>query len=302
MSKKNEAIIVEPTTSVEETSTELVPIKSARSIVTSNKELRANLRELGNRRKILLEFIKGQLVLGVDYYEFEQSKKVRNPVTGVTSYEKEMKKILGKGAAEKIAMIYGINATFSKPELVPIGTDHAYTIVATFTDRTGKQVGQGQGSRLLSQDTSGKDNKIDPNKSLKMAKKSAYIDGVISACALSDLFTQDIEDMATPPPPAGAPTPPVTSPAQDENQEEPAPPKEEVMVFQVHALEQRTHKTGKLYDFMQTSIGKVMAWAPDHDVCEVGKTYRAKVFIKPVGGTSVAVCVEGTIEEVTKPS
>ena len=47
------------------------------------------------------------------------------------------------------------------------------------------------------------------NTILKMSKKRAYVDAMITACAASDLFTQDVEDMpteavltkATPPPP-----------------------------------------------------------------------------------------------------
>lgn len=40
-----------------------------------------------------------------------------------------------------------------------------------------------------------KRNGNDPNKTLKLAQKRAYVDAVLRTVGLSDLFTQDLEDM-----------------------------------------------------------------------------------------------------------
>ena len=53
----------------------------------------------------------------------------------------------------------------------------------------GEFVGEGRGAASLLK------NSNDPNKTLKMAQKSAFIDAVLRASGLSDFFTQDLEDM-----------------------------------------------------------------------------------------------------------
>ena len=49
---------------------------------------------------------------------------------------------------------------------------------------------EGTGARRIAQDNG------DINKSLKMAEKSAHIDATLRVAGLSELFTQDLEDMA----------------------------------------------------------------------------------------------------------
>lgn len=68
------------------------------------------------------------------------------------------------------------------------------------------------------------------NTVLKMAKKRAYVDGMLSATAASDIFTQDIEDM--PPqggqpaaaPPTKEPVKPTKAAKQDKPVDQPPPP------------------------------------------------------------------------------
>ena len=75
----------------------------------------------------------------------------------------------------------------------------------------GNVIAEGIGARSVEQD------KGALNKALKMAKKSALIDATLQAGGLSEIFTQDLEDMpphgdngnASPPkPPTPAPKPP----------------------------------------------------------------------------------------------
>lgn len=100
------------------------------------------------------------------------------------------KKSLAKGGAEKIASIFGWQAEFRKDEDV-IGafklTDFI-PFVCTLT-KSGQFVGEGRGGAMLQK------NNGDPNKTIKMAQKSAFIDAVLRASGLSDFFTQDLEDM-----------------------------------------------------------------------------------------------------------
>jgi hypothetical protein len=56
-------------------------------------------------------------------------------------------------------------------------------------DMGGNTVSEGIGARTLKQDYD------DANKALKMAKKSSLIDAVLNAGGLSEVFTQDVEDI-----------------------------------------------------------------------------------------------------------
>lgn len=58
---------------------------------------------------------------------------------------------------------------------------------------TEEVVGEGRGVRKVGQKGG------DENNAIKMAKKSAKVDAVLNAYGLSDLFTQDLEDVASPP-------------------------------------------------------------------------------------------------------
>lgn len=100
------------------------------------------------------------------------------------------KKSLAKGGAEKIASIFGWQAEFIKDEAVleAFKTDGLIAFVCNLS-KMGNSVGQGRGAATLVK------NNQDPNKTIKMAQKSAFIDAVLRASGLSDFFTQDLEDM-----------------------------------------------------------------------------------------------------------
>jgi hypothetical protein len=102
------------------------------------------------------------------------------------------KKSMAKGGAEKIANIFGWTATFSKDtEAMEAFAELKGVISFVCNLKKGtKNVGQGRGAALLGK------NGNDPNKTLKMAQKSAFIDAVIRASGLSDFYTQDLEDMS----------------------------------------------------------------------------------------------------------
>lgn len=100
------------------------------------------------------------------------------------------KKSLAKGGAEKIASIFKWRATFVKDQeaLEMLGAKEG--LVAFKCELfNGEKVGEGRGAAILAK------NNGDPNKTLKMAQKSAFIDAVLRTSGLSDFFTQDLEDM-----------------------------------------------------------------------------------------------------------
>lgn len=100
------------------------------------------------------------------------------------------KKSLAKGGAEKIASIFHWTAKFDKDtEALEMLGDIKGLVAFKCTLTNGQVVGEGRGAALLTKNNS------DPNKTLKMAQKSAFIDAVLRASGLSDFFTQDLEDM-----------------------------------------------------------------------------------------------------------
>jgi hypothetical protein len=100
------------------------------------------------------------------------------------------KKSLAKGGAEKIASVFHWTAKFDKDQdaLDMLG-NIAGLVAFKCTLQNGQIVGEGRGAASLAK------NSNDPNKTLKMAQKSAFIDAVLRASGLSDFFTQDLEDM-----------------------------------------------------------------------------------------------------------
>ncbi len=100
------------------------------------------------------------------------------------------RKSLAKGGAEKIASIFKWTAKFEKDtdSLEMLGNLKGL-VAFKCTLENGQFVGEGRGAASLIR------NANDPNKTLKMAQKSAFIDAVLRASGLSDFFTQDLEDM-----------------------------------------------------------------------------------------------------------
>lgn len=98
------------------------------------------------------------------------------------------KKSMAKGGAEKIASIFGWTATFEKDAETMEAFAGLKDVIAYTCNLTKNLVvvGQGRGASVLSK------NNGDPNKTIKMAQKSAFIDAVIRTSGLSDFFTQDL--------------------------------------------------------------------------------------------------------------
>lgn len=96
--------------------------------------------------------------------------------------------VLAKGGAEKVASALGWTAEFVKDtETFEMLGSPMGTLCYICKLQNGKFVGEGRGARSVKQDGG------DINKTIKMAQKSAFIDAILRASGLSDLFTQDLE-------------------------------------------------------------------------------------------------------------
>ena len=122
-----------------------------------------------------------------------------------------------KPGAEKICGMLGLIPRFpnlAEYEKAALGAVDVKVIILKCELHTGNGfvAAEGTGARRVDQDRG------DINKSLKMAVKSAHIDATLRVAGLSELFTQDIEDMLQDKAGKG------DVPAGDANNNHPSPP------------------------------------------------------------------------------
>ena len=141
----------------------------------SMAEFKAGVDDLLAKRSYFISQVLPKLVEGQDYHVINGRKS------------------LAKGGAEKLCSIYNLTAQF----IQDVDTIKAFegsvkglvALECNLYDRNNQCVAEARGASTLEKC----DN--DPNKCVKMAEKSAYISCTIRATGLSDVFTQDLEDM-----------------------------------------------------------------------------------------------------------
>ena len=143
---------------------------------------RAGLDRRGENRRALMEWVRGALVEGVDYGRVATRRGPSKPS-------------LWKPGAEKICGMLGVTVHYPTLGDYEQAALHGVALVHVILrceihDGGGNVVADGVGARSLKQDGG------DLNKSLKMAAKSAHIDATLRLAGLSEVFTQDLEDMA----------------------------------------------------------------------------------------------------------
>jgi hypothetical protein len=160
----------------------VAPIRAANPLDLAPAEFRSALTRRSENRKALIEWVRSSLVDGVDFGALPLRR-------GGFS-----KPSLRKPGAEKICGMLGVTATF--PTLKDYeaaalnGRDLSQIILRChLLNGDGTIVADGVGARLVEQDHG------DINKALKMAIKSAMIDATLRMAGLSEIFTQDLEDM-----------------------------------------------------------------------------------------------------------
>ncbi|MFH2044786.1 MAG: hypothetical protein ABIK92_06545 [Pseudomonadota bacterium] len=159
----------------------------------------ALMRREANRNAIL-QWIKSNLELGIDYGQIHVfgKDKCRLAKDGRANEcidpRHWSKPSLWKPGAEKICGMLGLIPRFpnlKEYENASMRGEDIKVIILKCELHTGSGfvAGEGTGARRILQDDS------DINKSFKMAEKSAHIDATLRVAGLSELFTQDIEDM-----------------------------------------------------------------------------------------------------------
>jgi len=153
-----------------------------------------------DNRNALLKWIKSNLKVGIDYGQIHFVGKDKcNLAKEGRSYEcvnprHWSKPSLWKPGAEKICGMLGLIPRFpnlNEYENAVIRGEDIKVIILKCELHTGNNLvaGEGTGARRIFQDDG------DINKSIKMAEKSAHIDATLRIAGLSELFTQDLEDM-----------------------------------------------------------------------------------------------------------
>jgi hypothetical protein len=133
------------------------------------------------RRALLTAYISEHMQEGIDYYTLTIGGTVSKPS-------------LSKAGSEKFLSLFNVHATFRKDdetwEMLGRPAGVICYICELYTKR-GELVGEGRGAREILKEK-------DINKAIKMAQKSAQIDAVLRTGALSDAFTQDLDDVQEP--------------------------------------------------------------------------------------------------------
>jgi hypothetical protein len=145
------------------------------------------------KRDLLVQFLGLHLVKNVDYGPIHMSRdcksfRERRQCTQQGHWSKDM---LFKSGSEKICDYYGLRPTFHADADTWEMIGRKAGIICLRCDlvtASGQVVGEGRGCRDVTKDGG------DPNKAVKMCEKSAQIDAVLRAGALSDAFTLDLDD------------------------------------------------------------------------------------------------------------
>jgi hypothetical protein len=176
--EETEAPAPEPVTTAPESSSgqALVPVTTAP--LTTTADLAGSLTAWTEQRALITGFVKAHFKEGIDYYT-------------LTVGGKESKPSLSKAGSKKFLGLFHLAATFHKDDETweMLGRSAGVLCYRCELHTTsGEVVGEGRGCRDAHKEK-------DLNKAIKMAQKSAQIDAVLRTGALSDVYTQDLEDM-----------------------------------------------------------------------------------------------------------
>ena len=161
----------------------LAPVHGASPLDLPAEIFRAGLDRRRQNRAALIEWIRSALVEGVDFGTIQTRRGPSKPS-------------LWKPGAEKICGMLGLTAHFptlrdyEQAALSGMVIEHII-LRCELRDSAGRVVAEGVGARSLRQDNG------DLNKALKMSEKSAMIDATLRCAGLSEIFTQDLEDMVS---------------------------------------------------------------------------------------------------------
>ncbi len=222
------------------------PVAVASPLDLPAEQFRAGLDRRRENRAALMEWVRSALVEGVDYGRIPTRRGPSKPS-------------LWKPGAEKICGMLGVTVYFPTlhdyEQAALHGVELKHIIIrCEIKDASGRVVADGVGARSLKQDYG------DINKALKMAEKSAHIDATLRMAGLSEVFTQDLEDMI----PAGSSA--NSSPKQaDASSRQAAPVRQNaapISTAQHKRLEARIHELGLDRERVKAWVRK--AWGAEH--------------------------------------
>jgi len=163
--------------------------------------LRTELERYATVRGIFVDWLFSHLVAGIDYMLIhrkvgprgnKQDCPNRLNATGSTCGTCTGKATLCKPGSEKLCGLLQLRPRFKRDletwEMLG-GDPGLVALICELIGPTGIVVAEGRGARQRDQDYG------DVNKTVKMVQKSAQVDAVLRCAGLSELFSQDIEDM-----------------------------------------------------------------------------------------------------------
>ncbi len=136
-------------------------------------EFKSGVDALLEKRRYFVEKILPTLVEGKDYFVIKGRKS------------------MGKPLAEKLASLYQLVATFEKDaDTMEVfkSIDGLIALKCTLT-RDGVTVAEARAGAVL------KEHNLCANTTIKICEKRAFVSAIIRATGLSDLFSQDLEDL-----------------------------------------------------------------------------------------------------------
>jgi hypothetical protein len=180
---------------VQPASAENLPVISANPLDLPAATFKEGLNRRKENRAALMAWVRDALVDGSDYGKIhvvgwnkcKDGKQCKN----LAHFSKPS---LFKPGAEKICGMLGVTVRYPTlqdyEKAALTGVQLSQIIIrCEIVDASGRVVADGVGARIIAQDNG------DINKSLKMAEKSAHIDATLRMAGLSEVFTQDLEDM-----------------------------------------------------------------------------------------------------------
>lgn len=171
------------------------PVELRSAFDIQPQRFQAGLNRRKKNRDALMTWIRDSLVEGTDWGRIHVVKKEQCPDGRYCQNPYHFSKpSLWKAGAEKIAGMMGLRVAWPTlrdyEDRIIRGEPVAQILLrCELINAEGVTVAEGIGARALREDYD------DLNKALKMAKKSGFIDAVLNVGGLSEVFTQDVEDM-----------------------------------------------------------------------------------------------------------
>lgn len=162
------------------------PETGPQAVMVTPAQLKKQTKRDQDVREVIAEYIKNNMELGKDYGAISGTSKSGASFEG--------KPTLLKPGAEKFCGLFKIRPTFKKDSdtVEMMGSKPGIiAYICELVNGRGQVVGEGRGAYKVNPETDGD---YDINKAVKIAEKRAQIDAVLRTGALSDFFTQDMED------------------------------------------------------------------------------------------------------------